>query len=101
KSAAVPAAVGGERTPPTSLDFGLGRQALAETREPEDLPAIASLFRWTGRSIGTVNRAGTRLVRDCCGGPSMRPCSRFSYSTLSLSALLPLCAAAQSETAPT
>ena len=46
-----------------SLDFGPGRRAGAETREPEDLPAIASLFRWTGQSNGTVNRAVTRLVR--------------------------------------
>jgi len=53
-----------------SLDFGLGRQAPATTREPEDLPAIASLFRWTGQSNGTVNRAVTRLVRGCSGGPS-------------------------------
>ena len=53
-----------------SLDLGLGRQAQATTREPEDLPAIASLFRWTGQSNGTVNRAVTRLVRGCSGGPS-------------------------------
>ncbi len=46
-----------------SLDFGLGRRAGAATREPEDLPAIASLFRWTGQSNGTVNRAVTRFVR--------------------------------------
>ena len=35
----------------------------AGTREPEDLPAIASLFRWTGRSTGTVIRTVTRAVR--------------------------------------
>ena len=50
-------------TAPMSLDESPGRRAGAATREPEDLPAIASLFRWTGQSIGTVNRAVTRLVR--------------------------------------
>ena len=44
-----------------------GRRAGARTREPEDLPAIASLFRWTGQSMGTVNRAVTRLVRVVVG----------------------------------
>lgn len=48
---------------PKSLDESLGRRAGAVTREPEDLPAIASLFRWTGQSNGTVNRAVTRFVR--------------------------------------
>jgi hypothetical protein len=48
QSAAVPAAVSGERVPNVPLDFGPGRRAQAETRKPEDLPARASLFRWTG-----------------------------------------------------
>jgi hypothetical protein len=70
QSAAVPAAVSGERLPNMSLDLWSGKTG--RSKDPQARrPAVDSVaLPWTGCSNGTVNRAVTRFVREPFGRSS-------------------------------